>query len=154
MDGIILSIPDNTVFEAAQYARERQVPMIVFNVGQEYASQLGLTRVLQDDQKGGEILGQALSQRGYARPLIVQFAQSNDTACKDRVAGLHRTMAVASKPIMLQDNNSTVNPANEITRMYQQGDYDSIISLSGAVSQWRKGTKKGSDDTFFLSERR
>ncbi|ORZ20482.1 hypothetical protein BCR42DRAFT_434868 [Absidia repens] len=133
VDGIILSIPDNTVFEAAQYALERHVPMIVFNVGQDYASQLGLTRVLQDDKKGGELLGQELQQRGYANPLIVQFAQSNDTACQDRIEGLQSVMTdTHHTPVMLHDNNSTLSPSAEIIRIYQEGDYDSIVSLSGA----------------------
>ncbi|KAI8092857.1 uncharacterized protein BX664DRAFT_96027 [Halteromyces radiatus] len=132
VDGIILSIPDNTVFEAAQYALERNVPMLVFNVGQDYASQLGLTRVLQDNIKGGEMLGKELFQRGYTRPLVIQFSQANDTACKERVTGIQSVMIDwTSSPVIFKDN-STLNPASEITRLFNQGDYDSIISLSGA----------------------
>lgn len=73
MDGIILTIPNDQVFEATQYALEHDIPVLVFNTGLDYAKRLGLTRVLQDDQEAATMLGQELRQRGYERPLVIQL---------------------------------------------------------------------------------
>lgn len=133
MDGIILTIPDDTVFDAAKYALNKNIPMIVFNTGKDYATQLGLTRVLIDDKNGGELLGQQLYDKGFRSPLIFQSSNPEDMASKERLLGIQNTMKIFTTPIFIKLNNNTIDPATEIKQLFQKGNHDSIISLSGSV---------------------
>ncbi|CAO3621699.1 unnamed protein product [Cunninghamella blakesleeana] len=134
VDGIILTIPDDTVFDAAKYALSQNIPMIVFNTGKEYATQLGLTRVLMDDKKGGELLGQQLYDKGFRSPLIFQTSHPEDVASKERLLGIQNTMKTITTPIFIKLNNYTIDPATEIKQLFQKENHDSIISLSGSNS--------------------
>lgn len=139
IDGIITSIPNQASFEAIQYALSKKVPLIVFNSGLQYAQQLGLARVLQDDQEAGLMLGEKIYANGkFTKLLVVQLANMEEGISYLRMKGI--TSAIgreAAGVLKIADNtvNSTFNPAHLVSETFLKGAYDSVISLGGSVSQ-------------------
>lgn len=65
-DGLFLTIPNAEVASSVMRVAREQVgmPIVVMNVGQQTASQMGFLSVLQNDTTAGEKLGYALYDRG------------------------------------------------------------------------------------------
>lgn len=65
-DGLFLTIPNSDVASSVMRVAREQVgmPVVVVNVGQQTASQMGYLAVLQNDTDAGEKLGYALYDRG------------------------------------------------------------------------------------------
>lgn len=65
-DGLFLTIPNSEIASAVMRVAREQVgmPVVVVNVGQQTASQMGYLSVLQNDTNAGEKLGYALYDRG------------------------------------------------------------------------------------------
>lgn len=135
MDGIILTIPNDQVFEATQYALEHDIPVLVFNTGLDYAKRLGLTRVLQDDQEAATMLGQELRQRGYERPLVIQLGDLDNTTFYHRFDSLQNVLDHQAVLLPLHDYNNTAQPLIQVRDTFlSNGTFDSIVSLGGSVS--------------------
>ncbi|KAL9558812.1 hypothetical protein MBANPS3_000712 [Mucor bainieri] len=137
IDGIIASIPNESVFKAIQYAISKHVPVIVFNAGLDYALQLGLTRVLQDDVEAGNLLGEELYNAKFSRPLAVQLSSLDSGTSERRRLGIQQ--AIGRAPALLeiyQDANITAvsTPAQFVRDAFlsNPGAYDSIVSLGGS----------------------
>lgn len=122
---------------AIQYALDKQVPVIVFNSGLEYAKTLGLTRVLQDDMEAGMMIGENLSHGNFTRPLAVQIASFDERVSEHRRLGIQN--ALGNKPELLDLVEST-NGSTTLDKVVQDlflqspGKFDSIVSLGGSVS--------------------
>ncbi|KAG0191348.1 hypothetical protein DFQ28_000361 [Apophysomyces sp. BC1034] len=133
--GIILTIPNDGLLGAIHYALQKNVPIIVFNTGLEYAQQLGLTRVLQDDEEAGLILGQELKRRGYSRPLAVQFPGLDDSSCRQRLMGIRRVIQNDPFVLSLSDYGTFAQPVAEIRNYFiANSSFDSLISLGGSIT--------------------
>ncbi|KAI8644223.1 hypothetical protein BD408DRAFT_401184 [Parasitella parasitica] len=138
IDGIITSIPNDSVFQAVEYAVAKNIPVIVFNTGLDYARQLGLTRVLQDDVEAGNMLGEELYNANFSKPLAVQLSSLDDYTSKRRRLGIEQ--AIGYSPTVLKiyeaSNMSAVNRPVQLVRdafLSNAGAYDSIISLGGSL---------------------
>lgn len=139
MDGIILTIPNDQVFEATQYALEHDIPVLVFNTGLDYAKRLGLTRVLQDDQEAATMLGQELRQRGYERPLVIQLGDLDNTTFYHRFDSLQNVLDHQAVLLPLHDYNNTAQPLIQVRDTFlSNGTFDSIVSLGGSVSHMNR----------------
>lgn len=135
MDGIILTIPNDEVFEGAQYALDHNIPVLVFNTGLDYARRLGLTRVLQDDHEAGTMLGRELRSRGYTRPLVIQLTGLDNKAFIDRLESFSNAMQ--AKPVLLElrEYNNTAQPLVKVRDTFlTNGTFDSVVSLGGSVN--------------------
>lgn len=137
IDGIIASIPNDLVFEAIQYAHSKHVPVIVFNSGLDYAKNLGLARVMQDDFEAGLLLGQQIQLQNFSRPLAVHLSNMGKNTVNLRINGIQK--AILGNEIGVLNltetlTNSTFTPTRLITDKFKNGYYDSIISLGGSVS--------------------
>ncbi|EPB87482.1 RGC/RGC protein kinase [Mucor circinelloides 1006PhL] len=137
IDGIIASIPNDNVFEAIQYAVSKNVPVIVFNSGLDYARKLGLTRVLQDDVEAGNLLGKELYNAKFSRPLAVQLSSLDDGTSERRRLGIQQ--AIGQAPGLLKifeaSNVTAVSTPAQFVRdafLSNPVAYDSIISLGGS----------------------
>lgn len=134
VDGIILTIPNDEVYEGAQYALDHNIPVLVFNTGLDYARKLGLTRILQDDHEAGTMLGRELRSRGYSKPLVIQLTALDNKAFATRLESF--TNAVQSRPTLLelQEYNNTAQPMIKVRDTFlTNGTFDSIVSLGGSV---------------------
>lgn len=125
------------MYDAVKYALNKAVPVIVFNAGLDYATSLGLTRVLQNDIEAGIELGQELSKRNYSRPLVVQIASFDQRASDRRIIGLQKSLGAVPDILKISERrNNTVTPEQHVreTFLSKQQQYDSVISIGGAVS--------------------
>lgn len=137
IDGIICSIPNLQVYKSIQYAISKNVPVIVFNSGLEYAKTLGLTRVMQDDFEAGLLIGQHILKGNFTKPLAVQFSSMEKESSTQRLNGFQQAMSRKEMDVLkITDNvtNSTFTPAQLIADTFRNGKYDSIVSLGGSVS--------------------
>lgn len=111
----------------------------MFNAGLDYALQLGLTRVLQDDVEAGNLLGEQLYNAHFSKPLAVQLSSLDNGTSERRRWGIQQ--AIGHAPALLniyQDSNVTAasTPAQFVRDAFlsNPGAYDSIVSLGGSVS--------------------
>jgi len=65
-DGLFLSIPNSEIASAVMRVSRDQagLPIVVVNVGQQTATQMGYLSVLQNDTAAGEKIGYALYDKG------------------------------------------------------------------------------------------
>ncbi|KAI7854345.1 hypothetical protein BDC45DRAFT_509239 [Circinella umbellata] len=134
VDGIILTIPNDEIFEAAQYALSNNIPLLVFNTGLQYAQRLGLTRILQDDYEAATMLGQELRSRGFSRPLVIQLAGIDIQTFENRFAGLRDAIDTEPGLLPLHDYNNTAQPLMKVRDTFLSNDsFDSIVSLGGSI---------------------
>lgn len=134
---MIVTIPDDAVYQAVQYAMSKNVPVIVFNSGLRYAQQLGLTRVMQDDYEAGRMLALELYNRHYSQPLCVHVSTQNDLdlpVINYRIEGI--TSVFNSTPTLMRayKNDNRDEAIQKIRQALQSNQYDSIIAMGGAVS--------------------
>ncbi|KAF7727728.1 hypothetical protein EC973_007187 [Apophysomyces ossiformis] len=136
VNGIILTIPDDGgLLDAIHYALAKNVPIIVFNTGLDYAKALGLTRVLQDDEEAGLMLGQELRRRGYTRPLAVQFPGLDNASCQLRLSGIRRVIQNEPSVLSLSDYGTFAQPVAEIRDYFlANSSFDSLVSLGGSIT--------------------
>lgn len=120
----------------------KNVPVIVFNSGLDYARKLGLTRVLQDDVEAGNLLGKELYNAKFSRPLAVQLSSLDDGTSERRRLGIQQ--AIGQAPGLLKifeaSNVTAVSTPAQFVRdafLSNPVAYDSIISLGGSVSMER-----------------
>ncbi|KAG0292380.1 hypothetical protein BGZ96_004184 [Linnemannia gamsii] len=90
-DGLFLTIPNSEVASSVMRVAREQVglPIVVVNVGQQTARQMGFLAVLQNDTTAGEQLGFALYDRG-ARNFVCLSPTSLVQSLNDRCAGIMR----------------------------------------------------------------
>ncbi|KAI8391178.1 uncharacterized protein BYT42DRAFT_602084 [Radiomyces spectabilis] len=135
IDGLIVTIPNDDVFEAVEYALRKNVPVIVFNTGLEYAQRLGLTRVLQDDAEAGQKLASELVRRGYNRPLVIRLATLDQKTFESRMNGIRAVMRSEPDVLSLPLFNNTLQPIMQIKQAVSSNNtYDSVVSLGGSVA--------------------
>lgn len=69
-DGMFVSIPNAEIAGAVmQVQRDHpEFPIVVINVGLQSARQLGLLAVMQDEMVAGELIGNALLDKGKSSP--------------------------------------------------------------------------------------
>ncbi|KAG0212512.1 hypothetical protein BGX33_003500 [Mortierella sp. NVP41] len=90
-DGLFVTIPTSDIASAMmKVAREQEgMPIVVVNVGQQTATQLGFLSVLQNDTSAGEKIGNALVDRG-AKNFLCVSPNSAISSLNDRCAGIMR----------------------------------------------------------------
>ncbi|ORY98558.1 hypothetical protein BCR43DRAFT_543258 [Syncephalastrum racemosum] len=133
-DGIIMTIPNDEVFEAAKYALEKNIPVMVFNTGLNYAKELGLSRVLQEDDEAVTLLAHQLKARGYYKPLVLQLADLDDRAFEARYNSLRGVFGEAPVLLPLIDYNNTAQPMVRVRDTFLANKtYDCIVSLGGSI---------------------
>ncbi|KAI8146513.1 hypothetical protein BJV82DRAFT_710612 [Fennellomyces sp. T-0311] len=134
VDGIILTIPNDEIFEATQYALDSNIPVLVFNTGLQYAQRLGLTRILQDDHEAATMLGQELRKRGYSKPLVIQLSGLDNQTFENRFAGLRDAIDGEPALLPLHDYNNTAQPLVKVRDTFlSNGTFDSVVSLGGSI---------------------
>ncbi|KAF9124531.1 hypothetical protein BGX30_000903 [Mortierella sp. GBA39] len=145
-DGLFLTIPNAEVASSVMRVTREQVgmPVVVVNVGEQTASQLGYLSVLQNDTFAGEKLGYALYDRGARNFLCISPTQAVQSL-NDRCAGVMR--AFNNRGVTFEEDsafNKTIfagptnidTPANfDRIRTYLRNktSIDTIISMNLAV---------------------
>ncbi|KAF9336616.1 hypothetical protein BGZ91_009934, partial [Linnemannia elongata] len=104
-DGLFLTIPNSEIASAVMRVAREQVgmPVVVVNVGQQTASQMGYLSVLQNDTNAGEKLGYALYDRGARNFLCISPSQIVQSL-NDRCAGIMR--AFNNRGITFEEGSS------------------------------------------------
>ncbi|KAF9571479.1 hypothetical protein EC968_000510 [Mortierella alpina] len=147
-DGLFLSIPNSEIASAViQVQREHPgLPIVVMNVGQQSAKQLNVLAVLQDEIAAGEMIGNALLDRG-ARDFVCLSAARNVQSLVDRCSGVlkafqSRGMKVPetianSKTLIVgpTDIDTPVNFQTVMTYLDLHPTVNSIVSLSSVVTK-------------------
>ncbi|KAI9275752.1 hypothetical protein BDA99DRAFT_601329 [Phascolomyces articulosus] len=131
VDGIIVTIPNDDVFKAVQEAQKSGIPIIVYNVGMEYAKTLGLSRVLQSDRQSSEMMATELKRRNCSRPLGVQITSSgslDEQTFGARARGISQFLGHAIDVLSVYNMNNAVD---DVVQAFDNGTYDSLISLGG-----------------------
>lgn len=132
--GIIVTIPNEDVLEAVEYAISHGIPVIVYNAGLAYAERLGLTRVMIDNFETGKYIANELKNRGYNRPLVLQITNIQDTSFSSRYHGVSETLGFEPELMAISDSNDTQKAIAQLTNYVEQHtSFDSIISLGGYV---------------------
>ncbi|KAI7847844.1 hypothetical protein BDC45DRAFT_336886 [Circinella umbellata] len=132
VDGMIVSIPNQEIYETVKEATKTGIPIIVFNTGMEYAQKLGLIRVLQSDKKSAETMANELKRRNYTRPLAVQITSSRDLDEKTFSTRANGISQYLGRPIDILSVTTDFDKALiEVENTFSSGSYDSIISLGG-----------------------
>ncbi|KAF8947307.1 hypothetical protein BGZ47_009604 [Haplosporangium gracile] len=145
-DGLFLTIPNAEVASSLmRVAREQAgMPVVVVNVGQQTAGQLGYLAVLQNDTTAGEKLGYALYDRGARNFLCISPTQTIQSL-NDRCAGVMRAFSnrgvnftdssAFSKTIFVGPTSidTTANLNRIRTYLRNQTSVDAIIGINLAV---------------------
>jgi DNA-binding LacI/PurR family transcriptional regulator len=112
----------------------KNIPVIVFNAGLEYAEQLGLTRVLMKNRETGSYVGNELLRRGFKYPLIIQTSHFKDTSFNNRYQGITDALGYRPSLFNIEDYNNTARSIAQVRDLYLNStQYDSIVSLGGVV---------------------
>ncbi|KAG0017042.1 hypothetical protein BGZ80_008669 [Entomortierella chlamydospora] len=146
-DGMFVTIPNADVASAViQVQRDNPgLPMVVMNVGQQSAKQLGLLAVLQDETAAGELIGNALLDKG-AQDFVCLSSTRLVQSLIDRCSGIlkafldrgknvpdsiayNKTIVINDSDIMGADNYNAVS-----SYLNQHPDVDTIISLSTSTA--------------------
>ncbi|KAF9352001.1 hypothetical protein BGX26_010098 [Mortierella sp. AD094] len=146
-DGLFVTIPNADVASAViQVQRDHPgLPMVVMNVGQQSAKQLGLLAVLQDEMAAGELIGNALLDKG-AQDFVCLSSTRLIQSLIDRCSGVlkaflsrgrkvpesiayNKTVVIDPTDVLSADNYNTVT-----SYLNQHPQVDTIISLSTATS--------------------
>lgn len=138
MDALIVTIPDEAVYQAVEHAMSKNVPVIVFNSGLQYAQQLGLTRVMQDDVEAGNMLARALHNRNYSRPLCIHISSQNDLdqpVIDNRVQGITSVFGATPTMMTVYKNDNQQQAINTIRQSLKSNEFDSVIAMGGTVSE-------------------
>ncbi|KAF9291170.1 hypothetical protein BGZ68_004875 [Mortierella alpina] len=147
-DGLVLTIPNSEIASAViQVQREHPgLPMVVMNVGQQSAKQLNVLAVLQDEIAAGEMIGNALLDKG-ARDFVCLSAIRNVQSLVDRCSGVlkafqSRGMKVPetianSKTLIVgpTDFDSQVNFQTVMTYLDLHPTVDSIVALASVTTK-------------------
>jgi DNA-binding LacI/PurR family transcriptional regulator len=119
-----------------QYAMSKNISVLVINSGMQYARELGLTRIMQNNYEGGKYVGDELVQRGYSKPVILHISTVSETTFDTRVRNI--SDAIGSRPdtLAITDFINTEQSTQDIITQLTASNatYDSIISLGGDVS--------------------
>ncbi|CAO3564818.1 unnamed protein product [Mortierella alpina] len=145
-DGLFLTIPNSEIASAViQVQREHPgLPIVVMNVGQQSAKQLNVLAVLQNEIAAGEMIGNALLDKG-AHDFVCLSAARNVQSLVDRCSGVlkafqNRGMKVPetianSKTLIVgpSDIDTEVTFQTVMTYLDQHPTVDSIVGLSSVV---------------------
>ncbi|KAF9156860.1 hypothetical protein BG015_000038 [Linnemannia schmuckeri] len=145
-DGLFLTIPNAEVASSVMRVAREQVglPIVVVNVGQQTAGQMGYLAVLQNDTTAGEKLGHALYDRGARNFLCISPTQMIQSL-NDRCAGVMKAFSsrgvnftegsAFSKTIFVGPTNiDTPANLNRIrTYLRNQPSVDTIIGINIGV---------------------
>ncbi|KAG0246437.1 hypothetical protein BGX31_002091 [Mortierella sp. GBA43] len=142
-DGMFVSIPNAEIAGAImQIQRDHPgFPMVVMNVGLQSAKQQRLLAVMQDDMAAGELMGNALLDKG-ARDFVCLSSSRIVQSLSDRCSGILKAfMARGMKFPQISANNKTLvigptdtdNPSNLrliMDYLDHNTEVDAIIPLS------------------------
>ncbi|KAG0200513.1 hypothetical protein BGX28_006442 [Mortierella sp. GBA30] len=145
-DGLFLSIPNSEIASAViQVQREHpSLPIVVMNVGQQSAKQLGVLAVLQDEIAAGEMMGNALLDKG-ARDFVCLSPSRNVQSLVDRCSGVlkafqERGMKIPetianNKTLFFGPTDIDTDPNYQAVMSYldMHPAVDSIVALSTAT---------------------
>ncbi|KAI8968049.1 hypothetical protein BDF20DRAFT_205332 [Mycotypha africana] len=133
VDGIIVTIPNQEVLEAVKYAISKNIPVLVYSAGLEYAEQLGLTRILLRNRDSGYEIARELLRRGYTNPLVIQISTIDDVTFGSRLLGIGDVFGKQPDLLVISDENDTIQSINTLTdHLIKNTQYDSVISLGGS----------------------
>ncbi|KAF9175137.1 hypothetical protein BGX20_008078 [Mortierella sp. AD010] len=128
-DGMFITIPNADVASAViQVQRDNPgFPMVVMNVGQQSAKQLGLLAVLQDETAAGELIGNALLDKDRCSGILKAFLDRG----KDVPVSIayNKTIVINGSDIMGADNYNTV-----ASYLNQHPEVDTVVSLSTSTA--------------------
>ncbi|ORX49468.1 hypothetical protein DM01DRAFT_357356 [Hesseltinella vesiculosa] len=132
VDGIITTIPNLQVANAIASVRALRLPVIIFELGESYASELGLARVLTSDEILGKAIAQQLLERGYSHPLVISPSPLGNVNAEGRYAAIRTTIR---NPLhgFLQVSNST-SAVDDVVHNFSKGAYDSMIAIGGVAA--------------------
>ncbi|KAF9436004.1 hypothetical protein BGZ76_005039 [Entomortierella beljakovae] len=147
-DGLFTTIPNSEIASAViQSIRSNpEFPMVVTNVGQPSASQLGVLAVLQDEMAAGVLIGNALLDKG-AKDFICLSSSRYIQSLIDRCTGV--TKAFQDRGIIPSDsisNNKTLylnnvditsqdNYNQVVDYLNQHPNIDTLITLSTTMAR-------------------
>ncbi|KAG0086303.1 hypothetical protein BGZ93_000199, partial [Podila epicladia] len=97
-DGLVVTIPSSEIASAViRVQREHAgLPIVVMNVGMQTAAQLGVLAVLQDEIAAGELIGNALLDKGAQDFLCLSHARKVDSLM-DRCSGVLKAFLARGK---------------------------------------------------------
>ncbi|KAF9950362.1 Receptor-type guanylate cyclase gcy-13, partial [Mortierella alpina] len=147
-DGLFLTIPNSEIASAViQVQREHPgLPIVVMNVGQQSAKQLNVMAVLQDEIAAGEMIGNALLDKG-ARDFVCLSAARNVQSLVDRCSGVLKAFqsrgrkvpeTIANSKTLIvgpSDIDTEVNFQTVMTYLDLHPTVDSIVSMSLVVTR-------------------
>ncbi|KAF9941317.1 hypothetical protein BGZ67_005368 [Mortierella alpina] len=147
-DGLFLTIPNSEIASAViQVQREHPgLPIVVMNVGQQSAKQLNVLAVLQDEIAAGEMIGNALLDKG-ARDFVCLSAARNVQSLVDRCSGVLKAFqnrgikvpeTIANSKTLIvgpSDIDTQVNFQTVMTYLDLHPTVDSIVGLSSVVTK-------------------
>ncbi|KAF9115385.1 hypothetical protein BGX27_008004 [Mortierella sp. AM989] len=141
-DGLVVTIPNSDIASAViQVQREHpDFPMIVMNVGQQSARQLGLLAVLQDEVAAGELIGNALIDKG-AMDFVCLSSSRLIQSLVDRCSGVLKAFqdrgkkvpeSIAYNKTLVIDTTASDADNHAIIAEYlsQHREVDTIIGLT------------------------
>jgi DNA-binding LacI/PurR family transcriptional regulator len=136
VDGIIASIPSDDVYHSIKKAVQANIPVIVFNSGLKYAESLGLTRILQNDEHAGSIMGEELKKRNCSKPLLVKMSSLEKATSEERILGLSHILGDPLSFIEIKETDNLASQINAVKNavLASKESFDSIISLGGSVT--------------------
>ncbi|KAI8335894.1 hypothetical protein BC941DRAFT_429688 [Chlamydoabsidia padenii] len=135
VDGIITTIPDDEVYEAVKYAKSKGVPVVVYDTGEHYSYQLGLTRVLQSDWDVGVMVAQQLIKDGYNKPLAISHIENLVNETYARLDAITKTLHPnGSQVTLLRPTDSSSTTLKRVQEYFLSGQFDSLVSLGGMTS--------------------
>ncbi|ORZ27508.1 periplasmic binding protein-like I [Lobosporangium transversale] len=141
IDGLIVTIPNSDIAAAViDVQRQRPgLPIVVMNIGLESARQQGFLSVLQNNVAAGELIGNALLDKG-ARSFVclgaVPFVQTFADRCSGvlkafRARGLNLTDSFSNRTIMVNRTNDSQQVFRTVkSHLGKYPNVDSIIALS------------------------
>ncbi|KAF9300924.1 hypothetical protein BGZ74_007334 [Mortierella antarctica] len=125
-DGLVVTIPSSEIASAVIQVQREHVglPIVVMNVGMQTAAQLGVLAVLQDEIAAGELIGNALLDRGAQDFLCLSHSRKVDSVL-DRCTGVLKAFLARGKKLPeIVTVNKTL--AFDINAMNTQESFDQV----------------------------
>ncbi|KAF9430133.1 hypothetical protein BGZ94_008160 [Podila epigama] len=126
-DGLIVTIPTSEIATTmVQVRREHSaLPIVVMNVGMQAAAQLGVLAVLQDEIAAGELIGNALLDRGAHDFLCLSHTRKIESVLNRCSGVLKAFQARGMKLPEIVATNKTL--AFDPAAMDSQENYDQVV---------------------------
>ncbi|KAF8950180.1 hypothetical protein BGZ52_003415, partial [Haplosporangium bisporale] len=99
-DGLVVTIPNSEIANAVIQVQREHVgfPIVVMNVGMQTATQLGVLAVLQDEIAAGELIGNALLDKGAQDFLCLSHSRKVESLL-DRCSGVLKAFLARGKKL-------------------------------------------------------